>query len=150
MTLGASICVKGSVEAAAFYQNAFGLTSAHHGINPDGTYGHVELQRDGKAVFSFAESGSETRGMVDMILSGELNPVMQFSVDFETKQEVRAAFDILSQGGRVISPIEALPWSPCCASVVDRYGVWWFIHMPADKRPTAKEVEKFFGWDKSG
>lgn len=26
-----------------------------------------------------------------------------------------------------IDPIHALPWSSCCATVIDKYGVCWWI-----------------------
>ena len=37
------------------------------------------------------------------------------------------AFDVLRDGGAVIEAIHELPWSKCCATVIDRYGVCWWI-----------------------
>lgn len=53
---------------------------------------------------------------------------MTFNV-FEMGSEaaVRHAFDVLREGGAVIDPIHALPWSSCCATVIDKYGVCWWI-----------------------
>ena len=30
-------------------------------------------------------------------------------------------------GGVVIEPIHAVPWSKCCATVIDKFGVCWWI-----------------------
>ncbi|MCL2033541.1 MAG: VOC family protein [Oscillospiraceae bacterium] len=148
MKLNGSICVKGAHEAVEFYKEAFGLVTAHLGLMPDGTLGHVEFYKDETFIFSMAESDKDSSKALNLILSGDANPVTSFSLDFETEAEIHKAFTVLSKGGRVLSPIEALPWSPCCATVIDKYGVCWYIHVPADKRPTVNEVEEFFGWDK--
>ena len=44
-----------------------------------------------------------------------------------TEARVRHAFDVLSDGGAVLEDIHAVPWSSCCATVIDRYGVCWWI-----------------------
>lgn len=30
-------------------------------------------------------------------------------------------------GGVVLEPIGELPWSKCCATIIDKYGVCWWI-----------------------
>ena len=40
-----------------------------------------------------------------------------------TEETVYNAFQVLSDGGVVIEPIGELPWSKCCATVIDKYGV---------------------------
>ena len=42
-------------------------------------------------------------------------------------EAVQNAFDVLSEGGVVIEGIHEVPWSACCATVIDRYGVCWWI-----------------------
>ena len=42
-------------------------------------------------------------------------------------EAVKNAFDVLSDGGVVIETIHELPWSKCCATVIDKYGVCWWI-----------------------
>ena len=44
---------------------------------------------------------------------------------FETGSEeaVYNAFRILSGGGVIIEPIHELPWSKCCAAIIDKYGL---------------------------
>ena len=53
---------------------------------------------------------------------------MTFNVfEMGSEEVVRKAFRVLSGGGVVIDPIHALPWSSCCATVIDKYGVCWWI-----------------------
>lgn len=40
---------------------------------------------------------------------------------------VENAFHVLRAGGVVIEAIHELPWSKCCADVIDKYGVCWWI-----------------------
>ncbi|MCK9169948.1 MAG: hypothetical protein M0P01_05990 [Treponema sp.] len=42
MTLGATLYVKNSTEAAAFYCDAFGMNIGYNARNDDGTYLHAE------------------------------------------------------------------------------------------------------------
>ncbi len=44
-----------------------------------------------------------------------------------SEEAVKRAFDVLSEGGVVVDPLGSLPWSSCCATVIDRYGVCWWI-----------------------
>ncbi len=50
-----------------------------------------------------------------------------YAFEMGTEARVRQAFDVLSEGGVVLEPIHALPWSRCCATVIDKYGVCWWI-----------------------
>lgn len=50
-----------------------------------------------------------------------------FAFEMGTEEAVYHAFQVLSDGGVVIDPIHELPWSKCCATVIDRYGVCWWI-----------------------
>ncbi|WP_269140613.1 VOC family protein [Anaerocolumna chitinilytica] len=29
--------------------------------------------------------------------------------------------------GSILIPLGALPWSSCCANVMDKYGIFWYI-----------------------
>lgn len=44
-----------------------------------------------------------------------------------TEERVRHAFDVLRDGGVVLDGIHELPWSKCYATVIDKYGVCWWI-----------------------
>ena len=53
----------------------------------------------------------------------------QFVEDLTMGKEevVYNAFQVLSDGGVIIEPIGELPWSKCCATIIDKYGVCWWI-----------------------
>lgn len=46
---------------------------------------------------------------------------------FEAAKTYCNAFQILSDGGVIIEPIGELPWSRCCATIIDKFGVCWWI-----------------------
>lgn len=53
---------------------------------------------------------------------------MTFNVfEMGTEEAVYKAFQVLSDGGVIIEPIGSLPWSKCCATLIDKYGVCWWI-----------------------
>lgn len=128
MKLGATLYIKNTVEAVECYREAFGLTLGYHEVYPDGTYMHAELKKDGKEVFAVSESTKDT--MVNMMLSSnqkEARPTMCFGLSFERDEEVKRAFHKLSEKGTILLPLGTLPWSTCCAEVVDEYGVYWYL-----------------------
>ncbi len=44
---------------------------------------------------------------------------------FDTKEEVRRAYDIMKDGSKTIYPMEATPYSACRVVFVDRFGIRW-------------------------
>ena len=50
--LGVGLYVKGSREAAALYQEAFGAELGYHVLNEDGTFFHSELNVKGEPLCS--------------------------------------------------------------------------------------------------
>lgn len=98
--------MKNSFEAAQMYCKAFGAEITREFINESNTaYEHCELSVDGEGFLA-----------------------MTFNVfEMGTEEAVCNAFQVLCDGGVVIEPIGELPWSKCCATVIDRYGVCWWI-----------------------
>ena len=49
----------------------------------------------------------------------------------EFKNEDNTAYEhcelSVNDGGVIIEPIGELPWSKCCATIIDKYGVCWWI-----------------------
>lgn len=45
---------------------------------------------------------------------------------------LRAWFDALGAGGRVVDPLQSRPWGASDGQVVDRYGVHWLIGFEGD------------------
>lgn len=117
MKLGIGLYVKNSIEAVELYKEAFGLELGYHVKNPDGSYYHSELCKDGQEILSVVEQA--TNSMKEKIV--------QVSLELDSAEEVKRAYERLSEGGNIDLPIGPLPWSPCAASVIDRFGVWWYI-----------------------
>lgn len=126
MRIGTGIYVKNSLEAVDFYIKAFGLNLGHNVKNEDGSYYHSELYKDDEHIFSVVEGkGSEEESII------------QLSIEFDSSDEVKRVYDTFCNDGATVDmPIGELPWSSCAASVVDRFGVWWYFsslsHIPAD------------------
>ena len=126
MKLGATLYIKNTVEAVEFYKEAFGMTLGYNEKFPDGTFMHAVLLRDGHEVFAVSESQNDT--FVNIMLSSlkEARPTMSYGITFDNEDEVKA-YSMLAEGGKVLFPLGSLPWSSCCADVVDKYGVYWHI-----------------------
>ena len=70
------------------------------------------------AVFDFAEDG----------ISIEFPDLPGCLPCADTVEEaVKNALAVLREGGLVLEELHSLPWSSCCATVIDRYGVCWWI-----------------------
>ena len=120
MRTGIGLYVKDSAAAVGLYREAFGLELGYHVQNPDGSFYHAELCREGAEMF-------------DVIESPHANPqdnIVQVNMILDGEAEVQKAFDLLSVGGAVDMPVGPLPWSPCAAVLRDRFGVWWYISAP--------------------
>lgn len=127
MHTGTGIYVKNSAEAVELYKEAFGLTLGYHVLNPDGSYFHSELYKGEQEIMSVIES-TDKEHLKDNIV--------QVSIIFDSEEEVRKAYELLSKGAVIDVPLAPMPWSPCAASLTDKFGVWWYItapqHMPPD------------------
>lgn len=120
------VYVKNSVEAAQHYCNAFGAEITRAFWNADHTeYEHCELSVNGEGFLALAEA----KNPCDVALVHQLKwETMTFNVfEMGSEEAVRHAFDVLSDGGVVLQPVGALPWNSCNATVIDKYGVCWWI-----------------------
>lgn len=128
MKLGATLYIKNTIEALEFYKEAFGMTLGYNEKFPDGTFMHAELLKDGQEVFAISESYNDA--FVDVMLASSLRearPTMSYGLKFDSEDGVKKAYSILQQDGKVLLPLGSLPWSSCCADIVDKYGVYWYI-----------------------
>ncbi len=94
MRIGTGLYVHNSVEAAALYRKAFGLELGYHVLNPDGSYFHSELYKDGKEFLSVVEA-PEGRGK---------DSIVQLGIDFDSEDEMQRVFALLCEGGTVRMP----------------------------------------------
>ncbi len=94
--------------------------------NSSGTaYEHCELSVNGEGFLAVSEAKNPCD--VDFVHKMKWE-TMTFNVfEMGDKKNVHHAFDILCDGGVVVEPIHEVPWSKCCATVIDKYGVCWWI-----------------------
>ncbi len=120
------VYVKNSIEAAKTYCKAFGVEITLEIKNSSGTaYEHCVLSYNGEGFLAIGEAKNPYD--VDVIHKMRWE-TMTFNVfEMGTEERVRCAFDVLRDGGVVIEEIHEVPWNKCCATVIDRYGVCWWI-----------------------
>ena len=126
MDLGATLYIKNSVEALAFYMDAFGMELGYNAKNNDGTYLHAELLKNGISIFAVSENTEEE---IVRVMLASARPTMSYGVNLDNEDELNHAYQILSDGGHVLRELGSLPWSPASADVVDRYVVCWYIYV---------------------
>jgi PhnB protein len=120
------VYVKNSFEAAEMYCKAFGAKITFEVKNDDKTaYAHCELSVDGEGFLALSEAANPCE--VDLVHKMRWQ-TMTFNVfEMGSEESVSNAFSVLSDGGVCISPIHEVPWSRYCATVIDRFGVCWWI-----------------------
>ncbi len=52
-------------------------------------------------------------------------PAMSLYIECETEEEIDSVFHRLSEGGQILMPLDAYPFSPKFGWVADRFGVSW-------------------------
>lgn len=120
------VYVKDSIEAAQTYCRAFGAEITNEIKAPGGdAYAHCELSVDGEGFLAIAEAQNPCD--VEFIHRMKWTTMTFNAFEMGDAARVQRAFDVLSDGGAVIEGIHAEPWSRCCATVIDRYGVCWWI-----------------------
>lgn len=50
-------------------------------------------------------------------------------VNTKTEEESRRIFEILSEGGQIITPLEPTFWSPLYGMCDDKFGIGWMVSM---------------------
>ncbi len=120
------VYVNNSLEAAQTYCKAFGAEITRAFLNEAQTaYEHCELSVDGEGFLALAEA----KRPYDVSIIHQMKwETMTFNAfEMGSEEAVLRAFDILKEGGVVLEGIHELPWSRCCATVMDKYGVCWWI-----------------------
>lgn len=120
------IYARNSLEAVRTYCRAFGAVATLEMFNEAHTeYEHCELSVGENPILAVSEAPEEWDVSV---IHGMRWQGMTFNAfELGTVEAVQTAFDVLSEGGVVIEEIHEVPWSSCCATIIDRYGVCWWI-----------------------
>lgn len=114
------------MEAAKTYCKAFDAEITLEMKDSSGTaYEHCVISVNGEGFLAIAEAQNPCD--VDFIHKMKWE-TMTFNVfEMGTEESVHRAFDVLRDGGVVLEEIHEVPWSKCCATVIDKYGVCWWI-----------------------
>lgn len=120
MKCGIGLYVHGSAQAAALYCEAFGLELGYHVKNADGSFFHSELCCDGQEVFDVVESKD----------AAPCDDIVQVGMELANEDAVRRAFALLSEGGKIETPLGPLPWSDFAGALRDKFGVRWYLSVP--------------------
>lgn len=124
MEISPQVYVKGSMEAVAMYCKAFGLEISFEVKNEaKDAYIHCELSLKGQLFMAVSEAPDTCD------TSQKTNwQTMAFNVsDMRKEAAVKNAYDVLKEGGTVIDPLGPCDWNSCCANIVDKFGVFWWI-----------------------
>ncbi|MCL2487216.1 MAG: hypothetical protein FWE80_00865 [Oscillospiraceae bacterium] len=128
MQMNCQIYVKNSVEAVAFYQNAFGWTLGMNVKGSGGSYAHASLMSGKNEALAVAEDGGVSNRMTPQ--AGKW-PVMSFNYSgLSSRESVDRAYAILSEGVLATNNPEgptSVPWNEYCFSLVDKFGVYWWV-----------------------
>ena len=104
-------------EAIELYQRAFGVKADPVLPGEDGSVYHAEMHIGGQRIMlgdnpdvPFAPSAS-----------------LSLAVCMDSDEEVRHVFDVLSEGGKVLYPLQRTPYASSFANVFDRFGFRWVL-----------------------
>ena len=123
MKITPQVYVRGSVDAAEAYCRAFGVQITFQIRKEDGTYAHCELSMGDRPFIALSEAPPDCEPVPAYPWR-----TMAFNVyEMGTEDAVRNAFQVLSEGGTVVTAVGPCDWSACCANVIDRFGVFWWI-----------------------
>jgi predicted 3-demethylubiquinone-9 3-methyltransferase (glyoxalase superfamily) len=115
-------------EAMNFYVSLFGVAA----ITQVTRYGAGEPGPEG----SIHQAHFTIKGQSFMCIDSPakhgftFTPSMSLFVDCENAAEVDRLFAGLSEGGQVMMPLDAYPFSPRFAWVADKFGVSWQLYLP--------------------
>lgn len=114
--------VKGSAEAVALYQRAFGAPLVSSYLNADGSYYHSELDVQGQ-IFAVAEASD---ALDKERITGN---TMQFCFHYGEGNEafVKKAYEVLRVDGKILFPLGPCEFSSLMADLTDKFGVRWCL-----------------------
>lgn len=120
------VYVINSIEAVETYCRAFGAKVTFEIKNDAQTaYEHCELSVNGEPILAVAEAPKSYD--VSVIHRMKWQTMTFNAFELGSTDAVKNAYDVLRDGGVVIEAIHEVPWNKCCATVIDRYGVCWWV-----------------------
>lgn len=120
------VYVINSIEAVEIYCSAFGAKVTFEIKNDAQTaYEHCELSVNNEPILAVAEAAEPYD--VSVIHRMKWQTMTFNAFELGSTDAVKNAYDVLSEGGVVIEEIHELPWNKYCATIIDKYGVCWWI-----------------------
>lgn len=120
------VYVVNSMEAVEAYCRAFGAEVTFEIKNAAQTaYEHCELSVNSEPILAVAEAPKPYD--VSMIHQMKWQTMTFNAFELGSMEAVKNAYSVLSEGGVIVEELHELPWSKCCATVIDKYGVCWWI-----------------------
>lgn len=120
------VYVINSIEAVEIYCRAFGAKVTFEIKNDAQTaYEHCELSVNNEPILAVAEAAEPYD--VSVIHRMKWQTMTFNAFELGSTAAVNNAYDVLSEGGVVIEEIHELPWNKYCATIIDKYGVCWWI-----------------------
>lgn len=94
-------------------------------------YGEGEAEREGLVKLATLAIGELQFIAIDSTAGHEFGftPSISFQVACASNDEINRMFRQLSDGGAVMMPLQAYPFSPKFAWVADRFGVSWQLNL---------------------
>ncbi len=80
---------------------------------------HGSLIQDNLTIY-FADSLME--------VDAPINNNVYLHMEFDSEEELRRVFDMLSQGGRINMPVNEMFWGAIYGDLVDKFGTGWGCH----------------------
>ncbi|MCX7773257.1 MAG: hypothetical protein N2376_09125 [Clostridia bacterium] len=123
MKISPQVYVRGSIEAVEMYCKAFGAEISFQIKDERNVYAHCELSIGGNLFLAVSEAPDNCD-----VSPKKAWQTMAFNVyEIGSEEAVRHAYEVLSEGGTVIDALGPCDWNPCCANLIDKYGVFWWI-----------------------
>lgn len=112
------VYVKGSVEAVKLYEKAFNAEILCIYPDDNGGYMHAEINAYGQILAVSEITENQTVGNT-----------MQFCFHLGDGGEihVKHAYDVLTDGATICTPMGSCDYSPCMFSLIDKFGVYWCL-----------------------
>lgn len=124
MKISPQVYVRGSIEAAKMYCNAFEAEiSFEVKDEKEHAYAHCELSVNGQLFLAVSEAPDNC----DVSKKSKWQTMAFNAYDMGSEKAVRHAYNVLSDGGTVIDPLGPCDWNSYCSNLIDKYGVFWWI-----------------------
>ena len=118
-------------EAIALYEKAFGAKAeiVRYGETPPSAGYTVPAGTENNIMHAAIGAGDGVIFLCDVPpgSKAEIGDAMTVMIILESIEEVKAAFDILKQGGNVGMELQETFWTKCFGSLNDKFGIPWML-----------------------